>query len=168
MIQSSTNTHAYIVAYSDVLHVIMFKMARNVTFLYLHVDTKTSSRKAKLYNLHYVHLVVTVFCKRIYQKINCGLSFFCSILAYLFFDFNNIPLVIKDTNYFIRMCSIFLRSKYRVVNSGCYCNNESAFNCCYRINLSCCGIKQTSLAQNHVLSAGTNYFCIIGNLFKVG
>lgn len=75
-------------------------MARNVTFLYL--DTKTSSRKAKLYNLHYVHLVVTVFCKRIDQKINCGLSFFCSILAYLFFDFNNIPLVIKDTNYFIR------------------------------------------------------------------
>lgn len=115
MIQSSTNTHAYIVAYSDVLHVIMFKMARNVTFLYL--DTKTSSRKAKLYNLHYVHLVVTVFCKRIDQKINCGLSFFCSILAYLFFDFN-IPLVIKDTNYFIRMCSIFLRSKYRLLLVG--------------------------------------------------
>lgn len=116
MIQSSTNTHAYIVAYSDVLNVIRFKMARNVTFLYL--DTKTSSRKAKLYNLHYVHLVVTVFCKRIYQKINCGLSFFCSILAYLFFDFNNIPLVIKDTNYFIRMCSIFLRSKYRLLLVG--------------------------------------------------
>lgn len=112
MIQSSTNTHAYIVAYSDVLNVIRF----NVTFLYL--DTKTSSRKAKLYNLHYVHLVVTVFCKRIDQKINCGLSFFCSILAYLFFDFNNIPLVIKDTNYFIRMCSIFLRSKYRLLLVG--------------------------------------------------
>lgn len=116
MIQSSTNTHAYIVAYSGVLNVIRFKMARNVTFLYL--DTKTSSRKAKLYNLHYVHLVVTVFCKRIDQKINCGLSFFCSILAYLFFDFNNIPLVIKDTNYFIRMCSIFLRSKYRLLLVG--------------------------------------------------
>lgn len=119
-------------------------MALNVKFSYL--DTKTSSRKTKWYNSHYLRIgVFCKLCKSTNQNINSGLSLFCSISACLFVDFNNISYQRHNMFYtYVFYILVFLST---LLFKGYY-NNESALSCCYRRTLSCCGIKQTSLAQN--------------------